>query len=65
MPMAPVPRSKPKVAMATSQPRPTVPTMLPAAVSAPSKKTSQYSVSPVAWLIGRTSMPGWSMGTMR
>ena len=35
------------------------------AVRAPSKKTSLNSTVRVSWVMGRTSIPGWSMGTRR
>ncbi len=60
-----VPRSKPSVAMAIFQPSPGCPTTLSRAVTAPSKKTSLNSDVPVSWRIGRTSTPGWFMGTSR
>ena len=43
----------------------TPPTTCPAGVRASVKKTSQNSSSPAAFLIVRTSTPGWSMGTSR
>ena len=64
-PSRPTPRSKARVARATRQPSPTSPTTLAAAVRAPSKKTSLNSEVRVSWVMGRTSMPGWSMGTSR
>ena len=51
--------------MATFHPSPSPPTTLDAAVRAPSKKTSLNSLSPVIWTMGRTSIPGWCMGTSR
>ena len=57
-----MPRSKPRVAIATFQPSPTGPSTLSLAVRASSKKTSLNSALPVIWRSGRTSMPGWSIG---
>ena len=64
-PSRPTPRSKAKVASATRQPSLTSPTTRSASVRAPSKKTSLNSDVPVSWRMGRTSTPGWSMGTRR
>src|SRR3546814_6918180 len=47
------------------QPPSTAPTTFASSVRAPSKNTSLNSESPVSWWIGRTSMPGWSIGTSR
>jgi hypothetical protein len=51
--------------LATDQPSSTVPTTFAFGVRASVKKTSLNSASPVISRIGRTSMPGWSMGTRR
>ena len=51
--------------MATRQPSPTAPTTIDASVRASSKKTSLNSAVPVSCTIGRTSTPGWSIGTSR
>ena len=60
-----MPRSKPSVAIATFQPSPTGPSTFSFAVRAPSKNTSLNSALPVIWRSGRTSMPGWCIGTSR
>jgi hypothetical protein len=59
------PRSKARVARATRQPSPTSPTTLSAGGPGPSKNTSLNSEVRVSWVMGRTSTPGWSMGTRR
>ena len=59
------PRSMASVALATRQPSPGAPTTLAAAVRASSKKTSLNSAVPVICRIGRTVIPGWSIGTSR
>ena len=41
------------------------PTTLSTWVRAPSKNTSLNSLVRVSWVIGRTSTPGWSIGTRR
>ncbi len=51
--------------MATPQPLPTSPSTRSASVVASEKKTSLNSPPPVIWWMGRTSTPGWSMGTSR
>ncbi len=51
--------------MATRQPPLTSPTTRSDAVRAPSRKTSLNSEVPVTWTIGRSSMPGWSIGQSR
>ena len=56
------PRSCDNRVIATAQPPPTSPTTLCAAVRAPSKNTSQNSRSWFNISIGRTSIPGWSIG---
>ncbi len=47
------------------QPSPSEPTRLVTEERAPSKKTSLNSDVPVAWMIGRSSMPGSRIGTSR
>ncbi len=64
-PRVEAPRSKARVPIATFQPAPGSPTTFSAAVRAPSKNTSLNSESPVICTIGRTSTPGWRMGTSR
>ena len=64
-PSVEAPRSKASVPIATFQPSPGWPTTFPASLRAPSKKTSLNSESPVSWRIGRTSIPGWRIGTSR
>ena len=59
------PRSKPRVVMATFQPLLTPPTTFSSGQRALVKKISLKSALPSTWAIGRTSMPGWSMGTSR
>ena len=56
---------KASVARATRQPSPISPTTLSTEVRAPSKKTSLNSLVRVSCMIGRTSTPGWSIGTSR
>lgn len=51
--------------MAVDQPSPTRPTTLPALVRASVRKTSLNEECPAALTIGRTTTPGWSMGTSR
>src|SRR5438477_321990 len=60
-----VPRSKPRVPMATFQPSLTLPITRSADVRASVKKTSLNSADPVSCLRGLTSMPGWSIGMRR
>ena len=64
-PTVEMPRSKPRVPMATCQPLPSPPTTRSASVRAPVKNTSLNSEVPVSWLIGRMSTPSWSIGTSR
>ncbi len=59
------PRSMASVALAIRQPSPGAPTTRAASVRAPSKKTSLNSAVPVSCRIGRTVIPGWSIGTSR
>ena len=59
------PRSKPRVVMATFQPLLTPPTTFSFGQRALVKKISLKSALPSTWAMGRTSMPGWSMGTSR
>ena len=63
--VADVPRSKPSVVMATFQPLFTPPTTFSLGQRASVKNTSANSAAPSIWLIGRTSMPGWSIGHSR
>ncbi|MCY1300729.1 hypothetical protein D9M70_503060 [compost metagenome] len=51
--------------MAIFQPSPGAPRILVASVSASSKNTSLNSEVPVSCSMGRTVMPGWSIGTSR
>ena len=64
-PSRPTPRSKARVASATRHPSFTSPTTRSAPVRAPSKNTSLNSEVPVICRMGRTSTPGWSIGTSR
>ena len=59
------PRSKPSSPIAMRQPSSTSPTTSAASVRASSKNTSLNSPPPVICTIGRTSTPGWSIGTSR
>ena len=61
-PTKPVPRSNENVTMATRQPSFSAPTRLAAGTRTSSKNTSQNSEPPDAVRIGRTSIPGASMG---
>ena len=63
--VAEVPRSKPRVVMATFHPLLTPPTTLSFGQRASVKKTSANSAAPSICWMGRTSMPGWSMGHSR
>ena len=63
--VADAPRSKPRVVIATFQPLLTPPTTLAAGQRASVKKTSLNSADPSTWVIGRTSTPGWRIGTSR
>ena len=58
-----MPRSKPRVAIATFQPSLTSPSTIERSVRASSKKTSLNSAVPVIWTSGRTVTPGWCIGT--
>ena len=57
------PRSNPSSVMAVFQPLPTPPTTWSARAFASVKKNSQNSAWPVRVRIGRTRMPGWSIGS--
>ncbi len=59
------PRSNPSSAFATRHPSLTSPTTWSRGVRASVKNTSLNSESPVIIRIGRTSTPGWSIGTSR
>jgi hypothetical protein len=59
-----VPRSNENVTIATRQPSFSSPTRLETGTRTPSRKTSLNSVEPVIVRIGRTSMPGASIGRM-
>ena len=51
--------------MATFQPLLTPPTTLSFGQRTLVKKTSLNSAEPSTWVMGRTSTPGWCMGTSR
>src|SRR5829696_2488116 len=57
------PRSKPSRVIAVGHPPPTPPTTLSAGVRASVRKTSLNEACPAALTIGRTTTPGWSIGT--
>ena len=57
-----VPRSKPNVTMATRQPSFSAPTTFSTGMRTSSRNISLNSLSPVSVRIGRTSMPGESIG---
>jgi hypothetical protein len=57
-----VPRSNPKVTMATRQPSFSSPTRLATGMRTSSRNISLNSLTPVRVRRGRTSMPGLSMG---
>ena len=59
------PRSNPRVVMATFHPLCSPPTTLALGHRTLVKNTSLKSALPSTWAMGRTSMPGWSMGTSR
>src|SRR5207302_1251388 len=59
-----VPRSKENVTMATRQPSFSSPTRLDTGTRTSSKNTSENSELPAAVRMGRTSMPGLSIGTI-
>jgi hypothetical protein len=58
-------RSKPSVDSATAQPPFSSPMIADAATRASDRNTSLKPESPVIWISGRTSTPGWFIGSAK